>query len=49
MIDGISKQSLLSLDEVWCIWNRARGIGRPGPAECPKYEMLKPFLDLSTK
>lgn len=28
MLDGKGKQGLLGLDEVWCLWNRARGVGQ---------------------
>ncbi len=26
--DGKGKRGLIGLDEVWCLWNRARGVGR---------------------
>lgn len=27
---GKEKRGIIGLDEVWCIWNRARGVGTPG-------------------
>lgn len=27
MVEGDPKKELIGLDEVWCLWNRARGVG----------------------
>lgn len=28
MKDGPSSKGILGLDEVWCLWNRVRGVGK---------------------
>lgn len=38
---------IIGLDEVWCGWNRARGVGTSSPRKCQPYAQLNTSLQLS--
>lgn len=35
MVEGDPKRELMGLDEVWCLWNRARGVGEYSSTRFP--------------
>ncbi|KAK4704021.1 ESCRT-II complex subunit VPS36, partial [Phenoliferia sp. Uapishka_3] len=43
--DGVLKDGLVGLDEVWCVWNRARGVALVSPKDL---RLTAPFLSTST-